>query len=241
MIYSKKVTQSGPASTRSPHRRRVGSGRQGEAGQTLIETIIAIFLLTTALSGGLALAIYAFSTSSKNFNQIVATNLAREGIEVMRMMRDSNWLAANASGASFDLQPCPGQPMLNKLCYPLALNGPNFNINPQNNQAVSRGINFASITRSWDLINDYFLFIQPDGSFARTSTGLNNWIYSRKITISFITNGEYSPQYPGVVIRSIVGWIGKGCTPMDPTTGDPEVTNCKIVAEEHLTNWKDYQ
>ena len=68
------------------------SATRYQAGQTLIETIVALFVMTTGLSSGLALATFAFGSSSDISEKITATGLAREGIEITRRMRDSNWL-----------------------------------------------------------------------------------------------------------------------------------------------------
>lgn len=63
-----------------------------EIGQTLIETLAALFILTMGVSAATGLAVYAFSASSNINKQIIATGIAREGIEAVRNMRDTNWL-----------------------------------------------------------------------------------------------------------------------------------------------------
>src|SRR6267154_1116516 len=92
-------------------------------GQTLIETIVAIFVLTMGLTTALGLAIYVFSNSNRFLNEIVASNLAREGVDAVRMMRDSNWLAGDAAGGSFGLQSCPD---ISAQCYPNDFIGPTY-------------------------------------------------------------------------------------------------------------------
>lgn len=61
-------------------------------GQTLIETLAALFILIMGVSAAAGLAIYTFSSSTSIVKQIVATGLAREGVEVVKNMRDINWL-----------------------------------------------------------------------------------------------------------------------------------------------------
>jgi type II secretory pathway pseudopilin PulG len=61
-------------------------------GQTLIETLAALFILTMGVSAAVSLAIYAFGSSGTVLKQIIATGLAREGLEAVRNMRDTNWL-----------------------------------------------------------------------------------------------------------------------------------------------------
>ena len=61
-------------------------------GQTLIETMAALFILTMGISASVGLAVYALGSSGSVIKQIVATGLAREGVEAVKNMRDTNWL-----------------------------------------------------------------------------------------------------------------------------------------------------
>jgi hypothetical protein len=70
-----------------------------QAGQTLIETLAAIFMLTMGITAAVGLAIFALNSSTNVTSQIVGMGLAREGIEAVKNMRDSNWLKQ----ASIDL------------------------------------------------------------------------------------------------------------------------------------------
>ena len=65
-------------------------------GQRLLEAIFAIGLLLIAVSAVLGLAIANSAGQSASELQLVANNLAREGIEVVRNARDTNWLAGQA-------------------------------------------------------------------------------------------------------------------------------------------------
>lgn len=61
-------------------------------GQTLLEAVLAIgvILVATTAAGTLVVATTAVGQSSTD--KIAAANFAREGIEVVRGIRDSNWL-----------------------------------------------------------------------------------------------------------------------------------------------------
>lgn len=59
------------------------------SGFTLLEVLIAISILTIAFLGPVAVATRALSSSSVSTNQIIAYNLAEEGMEYMVNMRDS--------------------------------------------------------------------------------------------------------------------------------------------------------
>lgn len=67
-------------------------------GTTLIEFLAAFAVITTGLMAVMGLALSNRTLSQGNVDQMIATNLAREGIELIMQMRDSNWLA----GAPFD-------------------------------------------------------------------------------------------------------------------------------------------
>ena len=58
----------------------------------MIETLVAIFMLVMGLSAAVGLAIYALNSSTNINKQIIAAGLAREGIEAVKNMRDTNWL-----------------------------------------------------------------------------------------------------------------------------------------------------
>lgn len=57
---------------------------------TLIETIVAVFLLTVGIFGTIGLISYLLSSLSITSQKLVAAYLAQEGIEIVRNFRDSN-------------------------------------------------------------------------------------------------------------------------------------------------------
>lgn len=61
-------------------------------GQTLIETIIAIGVMAVGLVAILSLAISYISFAGQTKERVIATGLAREGVEVIRGIRDNNRL-----------------------------------------------------------------------------------------------------------------------------------------------------
>lgn len=62
------------------------------AGFTLIELMITLAVFTIGISAALGLALSNYNNSRDNLDKIIAANLAREGIELIRNVRDSNWL-----------------------------------------------------------------------------------------------------------------------------------------------------
>jgi type II secretory pathway pseudopilin PulG len=62
------------------------------SGETLIEVLIAVTIFSTVLIGALTALSKSISSLSKTKNRIVALNLAREGVEAVRSIRDTNWI-----------------------------------------------------------------------------------------------------------------------------------------------------
>jgi hypothetical protein len=59
---------------------------------TLIEVIIAIFLLTTGIFGAYTVIQKTLINASVSASKLTATYLSQEGIEIVRNIRDTNWL-----------------------------------------------------------------------------------------------------------------------------------------------------
>lgn len=67
-----------------------------QKGQGLIEMLIAIGIILTAVVGGLSLMVASFSAERESSNRIIAANLAREGVEIARNLRDSSWIKSQS-------------------------------------------------------------------------------------------------------------------------------------------------
>ena len=61
-------------------------------GFTLIETLVAISLLTVGVTGSFSLMQKVTSFASISSSQLTASYLAQEGIEIIRSIRDTNYL-----------------------------------------------------------------------------------------------------------------------------------------------------
>lgn len=57
-----------------------------------MESILAVGLVMSVIIGSITMGIYVTRLGRSSDNKIVALNLAREGIEYVRNVRDSNWL-----------------------------------------------------------------------------------------------------------------------------------------------------
>lgn len=71
------------------------TNRLQSSGFTLVETLIAIAILLTAVVGPISLIGDALHKLYYAKDQMIAINLAQEGIEVVRQVRDTNMLAGS--------------------------------------------------------------------------------------------------------------------------------------------------
>lgn len=61
-------------------------------GFSLMEVIIAVAVIITALIAAMTLISFSVSAITSSKSKITATNLAQEGLEIVRNIRDSNWV-----------------------------------------------------------------------------------------------------------------------------------------------------
>jgi len=64
-------------------------------GSVMAEVIISIFVFTMGLTASATMLFTTIKSNAINTKRILALNLAREGIEAIRNMRDTNWLVYN--------------------------------------------------------------------------------------------------------------------------------------------------
>ncbi len=241
--------------------------QHSQSGQTMIEVIIALFMLTMALVAGLGLAIYSNSRNVNNRNQLIATNLAREGIEGVRILRDTNWLAAEdptPTGGTInagvdDLDPsCNFGGGVFLPCYPEAFGDP-YDLQSSNNNNDYRLVmtgNGRNPYLTLDTRNGqetYLLCLMGDGSYRHSTCSAAQAQFARRVSITTgntsapFTNDHNNPSAsnghsPEKIVTSVVIWKGKGCVDFPsnvvPTTFN---TPCKVTVVERLTNWKDYR
>lgn len=73
--------------------------RQQNYGQSLLELVVAIGIINVGLFSVWHLSFSNFNAEREAQDRVIATNLAREGIEIIKNIRDSNWLAADENNA----------------------------------------------------------------------------------------------------------------------------------------------
>ena len=61
-------------------------------GFSLVEVLTVFFIIALTMVGVVSLIIQNIQVQSINKNQLIAASLAQEGIELVRQVRDNNWL-----------------------------------------------------------------------------------------------------------------------------------------------------
>lgn len=72
------------------------------SGFTILEMLLALSVLSVGIMAAFTLSISNLQTAKNNYQRILAVNLAREGVEIVRNMRDTNWLKIDKNVADCD-------------------------------------------------------------------------------------------------------------------------------------------
>jgi len=203
-IEKKKVTKK--------DQRQICAGDQRKiCGFTLIEVIIAIFLITVGITAVLLLITKTLGAMSLSFSQLKAAYLAQEGIEVVRNIRDTNWIdPAITDWDNFlskpGCQPVPGNPL-----------------NPERGQCPLWYVINYDTTAPTEVAQGSNNPLYLDGTDFYTHTGGTATPFFRHIEIDYI--GDAVLDTTLMKVKSIVTWQHKG-------------KDYEISAEEHLYNWR---
>lgn len=76
------------------------NGHRLRAGQSLVELLVAIFVIVVGLTAVTNVIFSNARVQADSADRVVAANLAREGVELAKAVRDSNWISGG--GTAFD-------------------------------------------------------------------------------------------------------------------------------------------
>jgi type II secretory pathway pseudopilin PulG len=213
--------------------------KSAEQGQTLVETMVAIFIMVMGITAALGLAIYSFNATSLVNKQIVAMGLAREGIESVKNMRDTNWLQSPQFDAGCN-------------CY-TDWQESYYNINTNGNGTYTLDFNpFAepywlltpeskNFRLSYDSTASSGRFYFPSYSSLGGESGSDRYSdsdYYRRITLTEDADSPYNSTSPRLQVTADVWWKDKKCP--DATYYEDSKPSCRVRLVTYLTNWKNY-
>ncbi len=183
-------------------------------GFTLIETLVAILVLMTALAGALALAAQGFNSADVAGNQITAEYLAQDAIEYIRFVRDSNCLSHSSNGS------CPSSAWLDFLSACTTSSGcyfdssQNFTVTDESPVECPSGICPVMYYEPISGFYNYANLPPGDTSIPNASVEPNAndnlpSAYTRKVTIvTPVTSGAGSNANEAQV-TAVVSWAGR--------------------------------
>ena len=159
------------------------SVKNKESGFTLIEMMIAVFVMVVGIVGAMSLIQRVIFSSSISSSRLIAAYLAQEGAEIVRNVRDTNWLEAR------------------------------FSLNPWDEGLTGcSGVGFIADYNGLNQIDPAFLcysgqYLNIDaGGFYSYSPGVQQTKFKRKI---LITQGS-NPDMRNVLIE--INWTDKGAS-----------------------------
>lgn len=168
-----------------------------QRGETILEFVFAATVVLVALTAFLSVFLMINRTQSVDRNLLVATQLAREGVEVVRSIRDSNWLAGRAW--SDGLVAADGD--RTAVVWP--------NVGQQANPTL---IDFTPNTLADAPLYDHLTYWDHD------PTGASSLGFDRLITLAPLCTDDLSAlvpvdgqgcdpeKYLGVKVTAVVGW-----------------------------------
>jgi len=74
----------------------------GANGFTLVEVLLSVTILTIGIIGSISLIGYNVNAVTHSVNRLMASNLAQDGFELVRGVRDTNWLQGKTAQADND-------------------------------------------------------------------------------------------------------------------------------------------
>ncbi len=76
--------------------------KKSGGGFTLLEVLVALFVIIVGLMGGMSAILKTLTLLSFSASRLTAAYLAQEGIEIVRNVRDTNWLEARTVANDWD-------------------------------------------------------------------------------------------------------------------------------------------
>ena len=134
-------------------------------GFSLVEVITILFIVSVGLLGILSLIIQNIQSQTYNKNNLVAYQLAQEGVELIRRVRDTNWEAGN-------------------LSYKTNLDDGSYYMDYLDNVPIPYGGSAADLLLKFDGNGFYVHGAGTDSGFSRLITIANIDDYSFSVNVS---------------------------------------------------------
>ncbi|MBU1090026.1 prepilin-type N-terminal cleavage/methylation domain-containing protein [Patescibacteria group bacterium] len=190
-------------------------------GETLVEVLVALVLLVVGALSALRLLGLASINNQITKERVIATNLAREGLEAVRNIRDTSWLRFAGERRlcwnNLDASSCldddsdgiPNDPIIHQKNYLAKFNNTNFRWELDATDLTSR-LNLGDGLDADDL--KYRLQLNANGVYNHDAAGTDT-IYFREIYTEYIEPDQsLAADESANILRvtSKVEWIDRG-------------------------------
>lgn len=202
-------------------------------GNSIIEVMVVIIILTIGIIGTYGILNSGQKLATTSENRIKAINIAREWMEAVENIRDTNWLKFSSDYTNcwkvkdYDAG-CigTGLPQIVTASYILVQNGTLWTLSGSSVTApLPTGVDYKTYTDKFPIFLDSFgLTNSSGGNIKCTSSKTSDCktIFTREIQITYP-----SVDNDHMKVNSIVTW-------MDSSRGLPYSINLETI----LTNWK---
>jgi type II secretory pathway pseudopilin PulG len=236
--------------------------KNSESGQTLVETVVGVFVLAVGISTALGLAVSIYNASSSAIKQVLGAGLAREGAEAVFNMRATNWLKGQLVQTCYNYANAPAT---DAYCHQDWLNPGvvgTYNLTAGTGKCYTLDFDPSTPTAYWQFTaqascatNSYRLNYDASatkGFYTTSNVGVPSDYYRQIVLVeqtgsSFTdVTGATSPAvgyYQASVgsrlkVISRVWWNDRSCP--QATTWAATSPKCRVELVSYLTNWRNY-
>jgi type II secretory pathway pseudopilin PulG len=186
------------------------TSRFKKGGFTLIETLVAVFILMTSVAAPLTVASRGLTAALITKNQITAFYLAQDALEYVRFARDTNCLLVNNSagcGSSPTAEWLVGDGSANAIDLTSCTTATGCYLDSTSQNPVKPAACGAVCSMPFVSTSKYLTYTAANGFFnyASVGSGVTKTIFVRKVTLAQISTTEY-------LLTVNVYWIDLGVT-----------------------------
>ncbi len=240
--------------------------RRSQRGFTLVEVIVMSAVATIGVLATLVVANVTLQASDTNEKRVAATNLAREGLELVRAARDSNWAAYSRQQDAGVSNPNQLQPW---DCYAGLGNAATVTLGTlkpacdgrfggTSSAPANTPVNYVAYPTVGNGVPYFVVPTATDANTTKTNTylicqgqGANPPVYTPTVAAASGNpcgaNGG-QPFYRRVTVKRGKALPGGPCLPISPTYNLlvrsyvtwPDRRGDDVLIEEYLTNWRKF-
>jgi Tfp pilus assembly protein PilV len=197
-----------------------------QQGFGLLEVLISLSIIIIGVLAGLSLAIQNTANRRLSDDRLIASNLAREPIEVIRQKRDTNWLSND-----------PNILWYSNIISPLSNYKLVADFNTVLNGTSTWTLTSTANSTTIDNCTSCKLYYHADtGSINSSSTNGILTPYKRLVTLSKICLLAVNPFYEirdlGANCTQITDWIGY------KVSSEVKWGSKNLILVDHLFNWQ---